>query len=137
MKPKPSRFVTPLLLAALLATVSVHGAKVYKWVDEDGRVTYRDQPPPAESGGKVQEKELDSDSNVIEYEAPPAPEPPKGQSDQGNGDMDQSNSDTDQESSTPPPGVTEDEAQRNILRGGAILEERRRMEQQRQQPGTP
>lgn len=117
------------MLAALLVTVSVQGAKVYKWVDEDGRVTYRDQPPPAESGGKVQEKELDTNSNVIEYEAPPEPEPPKEQSNQGNGD-------TGQPSSAPPPGASEDEVKKNILRGGAILEERRRMEQQRQQPGT-
>jgi len=129
MKQKPSRIIAPLMFAALLATVSVQGAKVYKWVDEDGRVTYRDQPPPAESGGKVQEKELDSDSNVIEYEAPLEPEPSGEQSDQGSGDADQ-------QPATPPPATTEDEARKNILRGGAILEERRRMEQQQQQPGT-
>lgn len=114
-----------LIFAALLLSATAQGAKVYKWVDEDGRVTYRDQPPPAESGGKVQEKELDSDSNVIEYEAPPEPEQTKEQSDQGNGDVDQP-------SSAPPP--PEDEAQKNLLRGGAILEERRRMERQQQQP---
>lgn len=42
------------MAATLLAAGSAAGEdKLYKWVDEDGNVTYQDRPPPDESG-KVQ-----------------------------------------------------------------------------------
>lgn len=70
---KNSRTLVLLTFTALLLSATAQGAKVYKWVDEDGRVTYRDKPPPPESGGEVQEKDLNTNSNVIQYEAPPEP----------------------------------------------------------------
>lgn len=44
-----------LLCAAMTATLLAAGSaagedKLYKWVDEDGRVTYQDRPPPDASG---------------------------------------------------------------------------------------
>jgi glutaredoxin len=43
-----------LLVAALVATPA-YAAKLYKWVDERGNVTYLDHPPP-EGRGRVEEK---------------------------------------------------------------------------------
>jgi glutaredoxin len=34
------------------------GKKLYKWVDREGNVTYHDQPPPAGSGYRVEEKPI-------------------------------------------------------------------------------
>jgi len=39
----------PMLLGALLVSAPVHAAKLYKWVDEHGRVSYQDSPPPKDS----------------------------------------------------------------------------------------
>jgi len=36
-----------LVIIALLAISSVAGAEMYRWVGEDGSVTYKDTPPPA------------------------------------------------------------------------------------------
>jgi len=119
---KLPKFVALLMFAALLATVSAQGAKVYKWVDEDGRVTYRDRPPPAESGGEVQEKNLDTNSNVIQYEAPP--EPPTDDSKQKGTD------------GGPPPeesGSEKSDMKKSALDYKAYDDERRRLEMQRQQ----
>jgi glutaredoxin len=46
-----------LLAAALLAVVPAQAAKLYKWVDKDGRVSYHDQPPPSEDV-RVEEKDF-------------------------------------------------------------------------------
>lgn len=48
------------LLALLLAMPAAHAAKLYKWVDKDGNVTYHDRPPPDETGYRVEEKHLRS-----------------------------------------------------------------------------
>ena len=48
-------------LCAALATglvITPVQAKLYKWVDENGNVTYSQQKPPAEQGAKVQSLEL-------------------------------------------------------------------------------
>lgn len=39
----------PLFLGALLISLPAYAAKLYKWVDEQGRVSYQDSPPPKES----------------------------------------------------------------------------------------
>lgn len=36
-----------LLLVALLATTAAEAAQLYRWVDDKGRVEWRDTPPPA------------------------------------------------------------------------------------------
>ena len=43
-----------LLLVPLLASGLAAAQEMYKWVDENGRVTYSDQPPL----GKVRSKEV-------------------------------------------------------------------------------
>jgi glutaredoxin len=44
-----------LVLAAALAMAPAYAGKLYKWVDEQGNVSYQDRPPP-EGQGKVEEK---------------------------------------------------------------------------------
>lgn len=46
-----------LLVAALVSAPLAHGAKLYKWVDKDGKVSYHDQPP-VDAGYRVEEKNL-------------------------------------------------------------------------------
>lgn len=46
-----------LLVLALLAAPAAHAQKLYKWTDAEGRVTYRDQPPPSDDI-KAEEKVL-------------------------------------------------------------------------------
>ena len=48
------------LIAVLVTTLAVapaYAAKLYKWVDERGNVSYQDRPPP-EGAGRVEEKTL-------------------------------------------------------------------------------
>jgi hypothetical protein len=42
-----------LVLACALAASSGALAQLYKWVDKDGRVTYSDQPPPAQQSKQL------------------------------------------------------------------------------------
>ena len=99
------------------------GAKVYKWIDEDGKVTYRDKPPPADSGGNTEIKDIDSNSNVIQYDTPPAePQAP------ANGTQ----------PSTPAAGggetaPPETNANENLGKGATALEEQRRLEKLRKE----
>ena len=62
----------PLLVMLLLLTLPVTAAatKLYKWIDKDGKVTYQETPPPSGSG-KVEEKNIDPDQNVIKADHPP------------------------------------------------------------------
>jgi glutaredoxin len=46
-----------LVALALLVAAPAQAERLYKWVDEQGRVTYLDHPPP-EGQGKVEEKDL-------------------------------------------------------------------------------
>ena len=45
------------VLVTTLAVVPAYAAKLYKWVDERGNISYQDRPPP-EGVGKVEEKNL-------------------------------------------------------------------------------
>lgn len=48
------RVFSCMVLALLIATgVAAQDGKLYKWVDEDGNVTYQDRPPP-DGGGQVE-----------------------------------------------------------------------------------
>jgi hypothetical protein len=59
-----------VLLSVLLVLPGVvPAAKLYKWVDKDGKVTYQETPPPA-GAAKVEEKNIDPDMNVIKSEQP-------------------------------------------------------------------
>jgi len=35
-----------ILTTSLICSTSVYAAKLYKWVDKDGNISYQDQPPP-------------------------------------------------------------------------------------------
>ncbi|MFQ6023344.1 MAG: DUF4124 domain-containing protein [Acidiferrobacterales bacterium] len=65
-----------LVMALVIGALSpmVHGVKLYKWVDEEGNVTYQDTPPPPHSAARVEEKHIDLDKNVTEFVLPePSP----------------------------------------------------------------
>ena len=49
--------VTILSALFVLAVLPAHAAKLYKWVDKDGNVSYQDSPPPPDAG-RVEQKEL-------------------------------------------------------------------------------
>ena len=48
-----------LAVGLICGAASAQAAKLYKWVDKDGKVTYQDQPPPA-NAGKFEERVLRS-----------------------------------------------------------------------------
>lgn len=48
---------------ALLLSFGVHAAKLYKWVDANGNVSYQDKPPP-EDNGKFERKDLGKEKNA-------------------------------------------------------------------------
>lgn len=52
------KMVTALMIMFALGAVSqqASAAKLYKWVDKRGNVSYQDSPPPPEFGGTVEER---------------------------------------------------------------------------------
>ncbi|MCX7176759.1 MAG: glutaredoxin family protein [Proteobacteria bacterium] len=70
------RTLTPLaqlprsaLLAALcLATLAVQAQTTYRWIGQDGKVHYSDQPPPPSDTKEVQKKKLGA--NVVDTSGP-------------------------------------------------------------------
>lgn len=61
-----------LLLASIglcLCVADIHAVKLYKWVDETGKVTYQDRPPPNSAAG-VEEKNIDPDQNTLKFVIP-------------------------------------------------------------------
>jgi len=61
----------PVLMAICLAAVfsASWGQQMYRWVDNEGRVHYTQQPPPREAARSVQEKKLGGTS-VVESQVP-------------------------------------------------------------------
>ncbi len=57
-----------LCLFLLFAAASVSAAKLYKHVDKDGRVTYRDQPPAG--GGSVEERVITNRPQAEQVDLP-------------------------------------------------------------------
>ena len=47
----------------------VYAGKIYRWVDDEGKVTYRDKPPPTDAGD-FKEVDIDVDRNVIKMKKP-------------------------------------------------------------------
>jgi glutaredoxin len=45
------------LICTIVLLPTAYGVKLYKWVDEDGNVTYHDRPPP-EAGYSVERKDF-------------------------------------------------------------------------------
>jgi hypothetical protein len=60
--------VALLLMMAMHAPLS-HAVKLYKWVDEQGNVTYQDRPPPANASA-VEEKDIDPNEGVTKFVLP-------------------------------------------------------------------
>jgi len=46
-RPRGARIAIAALAAAVLVAAGPAGAVLYKWIDANGRVSYSDQPPPA------------------------------------------------------------------------------------------
>ncbi|MBI3574182.1 MAG: DUF4124 domain-containing protein [Gammaproteobacteria bacterium] len=71
-----------LVPGVMLFLSTAQAEKVYKWVDEQGNVTYQSAPPPTGSG-QVEKKDIDPNRNVIkadhplpDYSSAPPPAPP-------------------------------------------------------------
>jgi hypothetical protein len=60
-----------ILAMSFIAAAPAEAAKLWKWVDKEGNVTYSETRPPAEAT-KAEEKQIDPKQNVIEMEIPPA-----------------------------------------------------------------
>ena len=71
--------VLVMVLIGLICDSPAHAVKVYKWVDEEGKVTYQDRPPPPDQGGKVKEKTIDPDAGVTKFVAPEPSSTPTAQ----------------------------------------------------------
>jgi glutaredoxin len=54
------RFIVLALLSFVVGLAPAGAAKLYKWVDRQGNVSYHDQPPPEGSGYRVEEKPIAS-----------------------------------------------------------------------------
>jgi len=63
-----------LLLMMGIHAPLTHAVKLYKWVDEQGNVTYQDQPPPA-NATEVEEKNIDPNEGVTKFVLPKPTEP--------------------------------------------------------------
>jgi len=56
-----------LVIVALAAAFTAEAAKVYKWVDSEGKVHFGDRPPPAEEAqGPIEQQYYDADANTTE-----------------------------------------------------------------------
>ena len=67
----PNRKLIILLSLLLAGSVAAPGdaAKIYKWTDEQGNISYHDRPPPGDTG-TLEEKDIDPDRNVIKIKIP-------------------------------------------------------------------
>lgn len=64
------RIVVPFVIVVALSAMPIaHGVTLYKWVDEDGNVSYQDYPPTSKSG-TVEEKHIDPNQGVTEFVLP-------------------------------------------------------------------
>ena len=52
-----NRIASFMIAATLLAVVPAQAAQLYRWVDEDGNITYQDRPPP-DSASSVEKRVL-------------------------------------------------------------------------------
>ena len=55
---------TAVVVFISLFVSNAFAVKLYKWEDEKGNVTYQDTPPP-DGVGKVEEKDIDIEANVV------------------------------------------------------------------------
>ncbi|MFQ5995674.1 MAG: DUF4124 domain-containing protein [Acidiferrobacterales bacterium] len=72
-------WVLATVLVGVMCGPSAHAVKLYKWVDEEGNVTYQDRPPPPHHGGKVKEKTIDPDAGVTKFVVPEPSSTPTAQ----------------------------------------------------------
>ena len=67
--------ITKTLFISLIAIAASHAdaAKLYKWIDANGNISYQDQPPP-QSGKILSEKEVGSSADSDPISDPLTPE---------------------------------------------------------------
>jgi len=65
MKPRTSLFVAAGLGAFLALAATTSQAILYKWIDENGRVVYGDQPPPGAKPEKLNANVAPADPNAV------------------------------------------------------------------------
>lgn len=65
MKPRTSFFFAAGLGAVLAVAATASHAILYKWIDENGRVVYGDQPPPGAKPEKLNTNVSASDPNAV------------------------------------------------------------------------
>lgn len=53
-------YIFLVMVLAVAGLSAAQAASLYKWVDEQGRVSYHDKPPPEDSGYRVEKKNLGS-----------------------------------------------------------------------------
>jgi glutaredoxin len=58
-----NRIASFTIAATLLAVVSAQATQLYRWVDEDGNITYQDRPPP-DSASSVDKREFDAHAPI-------------------------------------------------------------------------
>jgi glutaredoxin len=58
MTAKTPVLLTVALLGGLLVLPVAYGVKLYKWVDQNGNVSYEDHPPPSDTGIKVESRDI-------------------------------------------------------------------------------
>ena len=63
--------VHALTLVILSAIPSAQAVKLWKWVDTDGKTYYSESKPPPQAE-KIEEKQINPDHNVIQFNNPPA-----------------------------------------------------------------
>ena len=103
--------MSALLLVAL--TTTAHAVKLYKWVDEDGRVTYQDRPPPPGTG-TIEEKNIDPNQNTADSYIPPASATPEAPAPTGT----RSEDDNDSRARA----RTESKQRRRLIHGGGSVD---------------
>jgi hypothetical protein len=65
MKPRTSLFVAAGLGAFMALAATASQAILYKWIDENGRVVYGDQPPPGAKPEKLSASVSAADPNAV------------------------------------------------------------------------
>jgi len=64
MSVRPMQLISAIGFSLLLGAGTVNAAKLYKWVDEDGNVTYSDQVPPDQA--QLAREELNKDGITVD-----------------------------------------------------------------------
>lgn len=106
-------FLSMVAFMLLVLTPNVHAVKLYKWVDDEGRVTYQDRPPPS-GAANIEEKNIDPSQNTADRYVPPPSSAPALPAPTGGGAADDRQ---------PPATLGADSKKRRRLRQGGGAED--------------